>query len=160
MHCIIAKMDDPFVFPDNGYKNMRDKLKQYKIIIAITFVSFIVALILFICSILLGFGCHSDTKTHRGGSSPVAVLKFFHVSDIHLDLYYNSSTSRKSFCRSIPNTLNITPVAAPFDAPYGRVECDSPKMLLNSALGFMKNLSSQQGNDIDFILLTGKNNFA
>ncbi len=147
-------MEDPFVVSDGWEEKNQKRVKQYKIIIAVTFAAFLATLILFICAILLRFGCSkiaTKTKVQVPGG-----LKFFHVSDIHLDLYYNSSTDHKTLCRSVPNTKNATPVSAGFEAEYGRVMCDSPLKLVNSALAYMKNLTMDKLNVADFIVFTGK----
>ena len=133
--------------------DLEKKYKQYRIIAILFFLLSIISIILLMCSIFYGFGCdekHSSTMKKKSST-----MAFLHVSDMHLDVYYNQSTSKASFCRSVPNTLNITPVAAPFEAPYGRVYCDSPMALVQSSLNFMKSLSSK-GNHIKFFLLSGK----
>ena len=150
-----ANMDEPIVATDYSMSIVRRKMRHYKIFLGVTFLAFLACLVLLIVSIAAGLGCYSS-KVHilitRGPDS----MKFLHVSDVHLDLYYNSTTSTKSFCRSIPNTLNITPVSAPFTAPYGRVGCDSPQALVQSSLNFMRKLLSDVDKKFDFILLTGK----
>ena len=84
-------------------------------------------------------------------------MNFFHLSDIHLDIFYNSNTSSSpSFCRDIPNTLNITPVAASYDAVFGRVHCDSPEALLDASVKYMLVVSKTK-NGIQFMVLTDRN---
>ena len=117
------------------------------------FLLVVILVLLLACSVLFGFGCTAK-DTAASGAEPT-ITNFIHVSDVHLDVYYNHSTSKKSFCRSMPNTLNITPAAAPFDGLFGRVGCDSPHALVHSALSFMKNLSSNTYK-AKFLVLTGK----
>ena len=140
---------------DYSMSIVRQKMKHYKIFLGVTFLAFLACLVLLIVSIAVGLGCYT-TKADIPTTLKPDSMKFLHVSDVHLDLYYNSTTSTKSFCRSMPNTLNITPVSAPFTAPYGRVGCDSPQALVQSSLNFMKKLSSNVDKKFDFILLTGK----
>eukprot|EP00794_Sanderia_malayensis_P008096 gene8096-8964_t len=147
------EMADAFIDRQDGDARDRKRLKQYKAIIAIVFFAFIVCLILFICSIFLDFGCPKKQASKKHSSA--STLKFFHISDVHLDLYYDSKVNGKSFCRSMPNTLNITPVVAAFEAQYGRVGCDSPMKLIHSTLTYMKSLTKDKKNPVDVVLLTG-----
>ena len=146
-------MDESLVSEDPDIIMMRKRTKQYKMIISVTFSAFIGALVLFMCAMFLNFGCPSKRVAKKEDDS--SYLKFFHISDTHVDFHYNSSISKQTFCRSTPNTLNITPSDAPFAAPYGRVGCDPPVALLDTTLQFMKQLSNEKQNDIEFILLTG-----
>lgn len=75
------------------------------------------------------------------------VTKFMHVSDVHFDLFYNQSISEDTSCRSTEGFK-----IADYEAPYGRIGCDSPQWLLESTLAAMK----EKGKDAEFILLTGK----
>ena len=75
------------------------------------------------------------------------VTKFMHVSDVHFDLFYNQSISKDTSCRSTEGFK-----IADYEAPYGRIGCDSPEWLLESTLAAMK----EKGKDAEFILLTGK----
>eukprot|EP00795_Rhopilema_esculentum_P004337 gene4337-20546_t len=137
---------------NNSYKiTTEKKLQQNKQLARIFFSLFLVCLVLLICAVVFKFGCPSKVATSREKSqSPV--IKFLHVSDIHLDLQYNNSLSKKSLCR---NLVNITSETAPFQALYGRVRCDSPEILVESALGFMRNLSLTKLGKIDFFMFTG-----
>lgn len=78
-----------------------------------------------------------------------SLVHFIHVSDINLDLKYNSTISRSDFCR-----FNEAIKTAEFDAPFGRIGCDTPVLLLNSSLEAMKNASI--GNNLEFVLISGK----
>ena len=75
------------------------------------------------------------------------VTKFMHVSDVHFDLFYNQSISKDTSCRSTEGFK-----IADYEAPYGRIGCDSPEWLLESTLAAMK----EKRKDAEFILLTGK----
>ena len=143
------RMSEPFI---GAPSNLYARFKQYRIISLILFLLTIISIALLMCSIFYGFGCEDLSTTMK---KEIPTMKFLHVSDMHLDLYYNKSTSTKSFCRSIPNTLNITPSLAPFEGPYGRVSCDSPLDLVQSSLNYMKSLSDDQ-NEIKFFILSGE----
>ena len=134
------------------YPDLQKRCKQYKIVASLLFLLCIASIILLVCSIFYGFGC--DGKNSSTMPKKLSTVNFLHVSDMHLDVYYNRSTSTKSFCRSIPNTRNVTPTAAPFDGPYGRVGCDSPIALVKSSLDFMKILS-KNGKNIKFFVFSG-----
>ena len=127
------------------------KISQYRIIAVVFFMLFIVCLILLMCAVFFKFGCqaYSDGVKRTARTSEI---KFFHVSDIHLDLNYNQSISSASYCRSL---INKTVEKALFDAPYGRVGCDIPYALMKSSLSFMKTVSAREQGKIKFFLLTG-----
>jgi len=134
------------------YPDLQKRCKQYRIVASMLFLLCIASIILLVCSIFYGFGCNGMKSSTM--PKKLSIVNFLHVSDMHLDVYYNKSTSTKSFCRSIPNTLNVTPTAAPFEGPYGRVGCDSPSTLVKSSLDFMKSLS-RNGKNIKFFVFSG-----
>lgn len=67
---------------------------------------------------------------------------FFHISDIHLDPLYSRHATPESTCRGF--VINSS-------EPLGQYGCDSPLLLLRTALEEMAKLS----NNPDFILATG-----
>lgn len=73
------------------------------------------------------------------------VTKFMHVSDVYFDLFYNQSISEDTSCRSTEGFK-----IADYEAPYGRIGCDSREWLLESTLAAIK----EKGEDADFILLS------
>ena len=75
------------------------------------------------------------------------IVKFFHVSDIHLDPFYNQSITADTSCRKTEGFQ-----IADYEAPYGRVGCDSPEWLWGNALAAMK----EKGDGAKFMLLTGR----
>lgn len=76
------------------------------------------------------------------------IVKFIHVSDIHFDPSCDQSMDTDTFCHSTEGS-NAT---ADYEAPYGRIGCDSPEWLWESTLSAMK----EKGEGAKFILLTGK----
>lgn len=78
-------------------------------------------------------------------------VHFLWFSDIHLDLYFKSSASpdwSKSYCRNAS-------VPAGYDAPFGRIGCDSPQTLLRNALYAMRNTAVGKLKP-KFIVFTGE----
>ena len=73
-------------------------------------------------------GTESSLKQYR---------QFIHVSDFHIDPEYSNHNS----CKSVPEG----------DKPYGDYLCDSPKILVKSAIKFMQKKFPTP----DFILWTG-----
>ena len=76
------------------------------------------------------------------------VLTFLHVSDIHFDPGYNQSMNEDTYCHSSDDSQPT----ADYEAPYGRIGCDSLEWLWDSALSAMK----EKGKGAKFILLTGR----
>lgn len=74
------------------------------------------------------------------------ILKFLHVSDIHLDPFYDKSIDKTTRCHAAGSTSN-----ADYEAPYGRIGCDSPTDLLELTLSAMR----EKGDNAKFIILTG-----
>ena len=89
---------------------------------------------------------NDDNGTHKKSKS--SSTSFLLFSDIHLDLFYKEGApaGKMSFCRneSMPSTYN---------APYGRIGCDSPLTLLNQVLSAMKEQESNVS--VDFVMLSG-----
>ena len=75
---------------------------------------------------------------------PVGSLKFFHVSDVHLDPFYNKAADVSTYCQG-------SGLTADYEAPYGRIGCDSPLALWKIALLGMK----EEGQSAEFMMLSG-----
>ncbi|XP_048579257.1 sphingomyelinase phosphodiesterase D isoform X2 [Nematostella vectensis] len=76
-------------------------------------------------------------------------IKFLMVSDLHLDSYYDASVASKpTFCRGVGNYST-----ANYKAPYGRVGCDSPEILIDSLVKGMRSVYDEKG--ADFMIITG-----
>ena len=73
-------------------------------------------------------------------------LKFLHVSDVHYTPFYNKSLDENSWCQSSEDSS-----IADYEAPYGRIGCDSPADLWLITLDGMK----EKARDAKFIMLTG-----
>ena len=73
-------------------------------------------------------------------------VKFLHVSDVHYTPFYNKSVDESSWCES----SGVSSTAA-YEAPYGRIGCDSPADLWLIALDGMK----EKARDAKFIMLSG-----
>ena len=93
---------------------------------------------------------NNQEHTRRKNSSTESnnLISFLLFSDVHLDQFYKATAGIDSFCRneSEPSAYN---------APYGRIGCDSPLRLLNDALNAMKKQANNLPN-LDFIMLSGK----
>ena len=72
--------------------------------------------------------------------SPKAYTQFLHVSDFHMDTNYSQHAS----CKKTTDDAHIY-------GKFGDYLCDSPKVLVKSAIEYMK----QEFPDPDFILWTG-----
>lgn len=84
-------------------------------------------------------------------------VSFFHVTDLHLDPFYDADMSCTHFCRTTQLYLSGTVCGpkvrqpAPFAAPFGRYGCDSPQALVDSAVAAMKAVDDAPA----FILVSG-----
>lgn len=126
------------------------------ILIALVVVCLVLLLIL-ILTFALKFNCSdSDSESDRDAKSDKEkgheesgeVLKFLYISDFHLDPYYKMNVSDKDSCRQVVNATT-----AGYDAPYGRIGCDSPQLLVENTLKAMKYVTS--GVEASFFLFTG-----
>jgi sphingomyelin phosphodiesterase acid-like 3 len=91
----------------------------------------------------------SDCVCNRNlqATFPSSWIKFYHLSDVHLDPDYVDTISAATFCR---NSTNFRLAA---NAPYGRIGCDSPELLVRNTFHAMKNASKDE--KPDFIIITG-----
>ncbi|RDD47884.1 Acid sphingomyelinase-like phosphodiesterase 3a [Trichoplax sp. H2] len=82
------------------------------------------------------------------------IARFYHLTDFHLDLEYNSSWTSSTFCRS-PDDPNGTAQPTQKKAYYGRVGCDSPKTLIDNSLLATKVIPITTQQYVDFVLVSG-----
>ena len=90
--------------------------------------------------------CACDSNTSQA-TFPSSWIKFYHLSDVHLDPDYVDTISEATFCR------NSTNFSLAVNAPYGRIGCDSPELLVRNTFRAMKNTSKDE--KPDFIIVTG-----
>ncbi len=109
----------------------------------------LIALVIFIAVTYgMNLQCDDDQTTNRQESGNS--ISFLLYSDIHLDLFYKAeaASGKGSFCR---NQSKLST----YNAPYGRIGCDSPFGLLNEVLNAMKQQANNLTN-LDFVMLSGK----
>lgn len=107
----------------------------------------LIGLVVFISlTYALNLQCQGEDDSQKVKSQNL--VSFLLFSDIHLDRFYNDTAASSTFCWN-------GSVSSKYTAKYGRVKCDSPRRLFQSALTAMKNRSSEQ-HKFEFILLTGR----
>ena len=99
--------------------------------------------------IIFAFTLTADCRRCRGKlcNRGKSKLKFIHVSDIHLDPFYDKSMDESTWCHGSAGSNH----SAAYEAPYGRIGCDSPEELLTITLAGMK----EKGRGAKFIVLSG-----
>ena len=143
--------------PPEDSKNNRKKKRTAAFFLVIVLAIICVVLLLFtILTFALRIHCpHCDWENEQRRPTPVEIttednlVHFIHVSDINLDLDYNSSISSGDSCR-----FDAAIIEAASDAPFGRTGCDTPELLLNGSLEAMRNVSKEQ--KLEFVLISGK----
>ena len=60
--------------------------------------------------------------------------KFWHITDLHLDYLYTAGGNNTNFCHEIIRNNNDTDNETSDVTEYGDYNCDSPKLLVDSAL--------------------------
>ena len=134
------------VKPPDGFRWKRKTIRA-RILTGVLTVAFTVLVILFVVTYELKLHCPS--MTNKSPRTDDQLVKFLHVSDFHFDPYFDPNVGKKTyFCRR-GNIANAT-----FSAPYGRIGCDSPQLLLENSLEALKNQSKKQS--AKFLLFTGK----
>ncbi|CAN7945223.1 unnamed protein product [Ixodes pacificus] len=73
---------------------------------------------------------------------------FWHVTDIHYDKDYATHGVRDAMCHLVSNVTGSDDIG-----PYGDVKCDSPRLLVESAVAAMRSIEPNP----DFVLWTGDN---
>jgi hypothetical protein len=74
-------------------------------------------------------------------------LNFLFLTDIHLDLLYDSLSNHETLCRNTESPFNMTL----YNYDFGRYDCDTPTTLFNSMLNNLK----QNQDKLDLIILNG-----
>ena len=149
------ELEEP-VPPEDSENNGKNKRPAaFFLVIVLAIICFILLLFMILTFVLYIHCPHCDSENGQRKPTSVEIttednlVHFIHVSDINLDLKYNSSVSSSDSCR-----FNAAIIEAAFDAPFGRTGCDTPGLLLNSSLEAMKNVS--KGKKLDFVLISGK----
>lgn len=99
--------------------------------------------------IILAFALPTDCRRPKGRPFNIGrrdKLKFLHVSDVHYTPFYNKSVDESNWCDSSGASST-----ADYEAPYGRIGCDSPAALWLITLDGMK----EKARDAKFIMLAG-----
>ena len=108
-------------------------------------------LLAFVLAIVLGVtwtrklpcSAESDEKVNF----PKDWIRFYHLADVHYDPLYDPNVAAwPTYCRKYGNWA-----AAPYPSFHGRIGCDSPASLVQSAFQAMKSKDEM----IDFIVVTG-----
>lgn len=142
---------------ENNQKKKRRAILIVLIVLAILCLVLVLLLILTFVLCIHCRNCDSDqeqpTPASEGFTVEDSLMHFIHVSDVSLDLKYNGSIPRRDFCRPADGSSTT----AEFKAPFGRIGCDTPLMLLDSSLKAMKNATD--GKNLAFVLISGKLKF-
>ncbi|XP_057302784.1 acid sphingomyelinase-like phosphodiesterase 3a isoform X2 [Hydractinia symbiolongicarpus] len=82
---------------------------------------------------------------------------FFQISDTHLDIYYNANITNKKhgMCRDKPLKKENSTTYADNVATFGRVQCDSSTLLLQSLSNKLQNVNKKLDRSAEFVLITG-----
>jgi hypothetical protein len=96
----------------------------------------------------LGLHCKNLNTTNPNQKQSLKdAAKFLLFSDFHFDYFYDDSIAPEpTNCRKLGNYTK-----ASYQAPYGRVKCDSPAALIDIMLEATKAI----GEDYNFVLMTG-----
>ena len=104
-----------------------------------------------------------DNDSKRNKRTTIYAMHFFHVSDTHLDLYYNKTISNKNSLGKEQMCRNIQRIGGKADisradniALFARVGCDSSELLVQSAADEMKRINYEDSKQAEFVLLTGE----
>ncbi|XP_057296726.1 acid sphingomyelinase-like phosphodiesterase 3b isoform X2 [Hydractinia symbiolongicarpus] len=96
-------------------------------------------------------------KEHNNDAEHESHLhRFFHISDTHLDLFYDPTIAVKNgFCRSISLKGGSPNPKAESVAKYGRDKCDLPRITIEEAATRMKKVYNDMDDKAEFVLMTG-----
>lgn len=134
------------VQPPDGFRWKRKAIRA-RVLTGFITIAFTALLILLVVTFELKLHCPS-LHTDKSKRTIKSLVKFLHASDFHLDLYYDANVpSKPGFCRKGGTAR------AKFTAPYGRIGCDSPELLVSNAIKALKNVGEKQG--AEFFLFTG-----
>lgn len=132
------------------YKRWKKKTLQARWLIGLLVVICCILIVLLIVTYERGnHDKHSRNCFEQEKATSSSIIKFLHLSDIHYDPFYNKTISNSFFCRE-----QIAKSTAKYLAPYGRIGCDSPMLLLENSLEGIKNITLVE--EVNFILLTGR----
>ena len=81
------------------------------------------------------------------GVSSQETIRFFQISDLHLDRNYSRTGLESDYCHDVAKRNGSL-------GPAGMYACDPPSLLVESALAYMKKVNAKP----DFILWTGDSN--
>ncbi|XP_076817204.1 acid sphingomyelinase-like phosphodiesterase 3b [Clavelina lepadiformis] len=87
-----------------------------------------------------------DPPSSNNANSDVTVGYFWHLSDLHLDFYYDQN--EENLTQVCPSSFGAEAIKP---GPWGDYKCDSPWNLINASVYAMKKIKG----DPDFILWTG-----
>ncbi|ELR12757.1 uncharacterized protein ACA1_092910 [Acanthamoeba castellanii str. Neff] len=128
----------PFLCCPNGETVRRKRLQRWAFFLAgfIFFVAFFSLLLLLFFDVI---HVANDDLHPSGPISPRG--RFFQLSDVHMDVLYDASRNRSTFCRVSNLTQEESYFASPVRAsdpsggnfPYGQYGCDAPVELVKSA---------------------------
>ena len=143
--------------PEVSYNHQKKKRRAVIFLLVVLAILCLILVLLLILTFVLRIHCPSndsaDHKEQKKAREEIkvedALVHFIHVSDINLDMKYNSSIPKNDVCRS-----DGAITRAESDAPFGRIGCDTPVVLLNSSLEAMKNVTD--GKKLEFVLISGK----
>lgn len=111
---------------------------------------------------------HPSASVKSEVENPKDVRRFFHLSDTHLDMYFDPTVSNaieENMCRTVAlssqkNSSNDEPDQTESSATYGRVKCDTPVDLLDALTTDIasKNTAMVKNDEVgmEFILMTGR----
>lgn len=89
-----------------------------------------------------------------GGDGRVQFRSFLAISDLHYDPTITDTTaSSATFCRSANSSATTNTTG--YNTPFGRPGCDSPHLLVETAIREMARVDGEQDRPSDFVLLMG-----
>eukprot|EP01094_Clydonella_sp_ATCC50884_P029575 TRINITY_DN9308_c0_g1_i1.p1 TRINITY_DN9308_c0_g1~~TRINITY_DN9308_c0_g1_i1.p1 ORF type:complete len:447 (+),score=84.54 TRINITY_DN9308_c0_g1_i1:143-1483(+) len=77
---------------------------------------------------------HGEKRSEQASQDAIA---FFHISDIHLNPYYDPHAPPATYCKNVKGKASALSLR---QFPYGKFGCDSPPALLNATLRGMQQL--------------------
>lgn len=114
-------------------------------------------MVLLIFCLLTSLTLGSSNLVNANGTNGTNVTnwrieRFFHLSDIHIDPYYDAKADQSTFCRAELKMHCSVDLSAPhMPNPNGQFGCDTPQSMFNSSLASMLDVDSAPS----FILISG-----
>lgn len=142
----------------NDSENNRKRKRLIVFVLLISLGSLCVVLsLMLILTFVLCLHCPDCDSDYKQGTSvseekfttQQSLVHFIHLTDVNLDLKYNSSIPKRDMCRAANGSIKT----AEFKAPLGRIGCDTPLLLLESSLEAIKNAT--EDTKLNFILISG-----